>query len=62
MPQRKHDVRSAGTADANSRSDTPSVVLTPPTEDEEKYLRSIEQSNSDYNPEIILGGPRVARF
>lgn len=61
MAQRKHDSDSAKTVSAKSQSETPIVRLTPPTQDEEKHLRSIEQSNSEYDPAIVVGGPRSAR-
>jgi hypothetical protein len=61
MANRKQDAGVAETVNAPSQSEAPTVNLTPPTEDEEKYLRSIEQSNSNYDPGIILGGPRVVR-
>ena len=61
MANRKHEAGAAEIVDARSQSEAPTINLTPPTEDEEAYLRSIEQSNSDYNPAIILGGPRLAR-
>ena len=37
------------------------VVFTPPTEDEEKYLRTIELSSDEYDPSIVVGGPRNFR-
>ncbi len=61
MAERKHDGGSAMTVNAQSQSETPTVYLTPPTQDEEKYLRSIEQSNSEYDPAIVVGGPRSVR-
>ena len=61
MAPRNHDSDSAKTVTASSQSEMPQVYLTPPTEDEEEYLRSIEQSNSEYDPTIIVGGPRVIR-
>jgi hypothetical protein len=62
MTQRKHEDGSARIVNAPSQSGTtPSVNLTPPTDDEEKHLRSIEQTSSQYDPRIVVGGPRTVR-
>lgn len=45
--------------DASDRQNP--VVLTPPTEDQEDYLRTIERSSDEYDPSVIVGGPRNVR-
>jgi hypothetical protein len=37
------------------------IVLSPPTQDQEDYLRSIERSSDDYDPNVVIGGPRQLR-
>jgi hypothetical protein len=59
MTRRKHEGDSAKTVNAPSRPETPTVSLTPPTDEEERHLRSIEQSSSNYDPAIVVGGPRT---
>ncbi|OSI70498.1 hypothetical protein BST63_33260 [Bradyrhizobium canariense] len=61
MAHRNHESDSAKIVDAKSQSETPRVYLTAPTDDEEQHLRSIEKSNSEYDPAIIVGGPRSVR-
>lgn len=61
MAQRNHEGDTAPTVNAPSHTDRPSVSLTPPTDDEERHLRSIEQSSNHYDPSVIVGGPRVVR-
>lgn len=37
------------------------VVLTPPTAEQEDYLKGIERSTGNYDPNVIVGGPRSTR-
>jgi hypothetical protein len=37
------------------------LVLTPPTAEQENYLKEVERSTGKYNPDVIVGGPRVGR-
>ncbi|MCK9913697.1 hypothetical protein MXD81_31395 [Microbacteriaceae bacterium K1510] len=34
-----------------------SGVFTPPSRDEEAFLKSIEQAGESYDPKVIVGGP-----
>lgn len=37
------------------------VVLNPPTDDQEDYLRSIERATGEFDRSVIVGGPRQFR-
>jgi hypothetical protein len=37
------------------------VVLTPPTAEQEDYLREIERSTGSFDPNVVVGGPRHNR-
>ena len=34
------------------------VVLTPPTAEQEDYLREIERSTGSFDPNVVVGGPQ----
>jgi hypothetical protein len=61
MDGRKHQARAQDRSNRVSQSDAPKVILTPPSDEEEKFLQSIERTSGDYNPDIIVGGPRNFR-
>lgn len=35
-----------------------SAVFTPPSQDEEAFLKSLEQTSGNYDPKVTVGGPR----
>jgi hypothetical protein len=61
MDDRKHQARAQDQSDGVSKADAQKVFLTPPSAEEEKFLQSIERTIGDYNPEVIVGGPRNFR-
>ena len=42
----------------STRKNSPPSVLTPPSEEEERYLREIEKASGRYDPEVVVGGPK----
>jgi hypothetical protein len=61
--QQNHDrsAQNAPTSQSTQTSVQSIIVLSPPTQDQEDYLRSIEQSSDDYDPNVVIGGPRQHR-
>ena len=35
-----------------------SAVITPPSQDEEAFLKNIEQESEGFDPKVTVGGPR----
>lgn len=42
----------------SDRHATPAIQLPKPTEDQKTYLDEIERRFDDYDPEVVIGGPR----
>jgi len=54
MPDRQHE---RVPEPASSDRQPGSVVLDPPTQDQQEYLQSIARTLADYDPNTIIGGP-----
>ena len=55
------DIRSVLDArrdDDHEYRDAPSLVITPPTPEQEAYLRKIEAASEGYDPTVVVGGPQ----
>ena len=62
MNDRKRTASAPGAPQDAPEASEHHVVLTPPTSDEEDYLNKIQRSSADYDPNVIIGGPRLPSF
>jgi hypothetical protein len=49
------------TSKQNDRRSGRKVILPKPTQDQSEYLQKIKDSAKDYDPAVVVGGPRRAR-
>jgi hypothetical protein len=61
MPKREHACEPHATDREVQDRQPGNVLLVPPTEDQQEYLRSIERTIGVYNPDVMVGGPRDRR-
>lgn len=47
-----------GDGDCNWIASPRTIVITPPTKDQEEYLRRIEEATGKYDPNYVIGGPK----
>jgi hypothetical protein len=58
MTARKQDSSQQNQSTTKERAIATPMVFTPPSRDEEEFLKSIEQASEGYDPKVIVGGPR----
>lgn len=58
-PRKQQDARARQTVSDDYVRRAQAVDLNPPSDEEEQFLKSIERTGGDYNPEVIVGGPRT---
>jgi len=50
-----------GTANPSSNSAQTGQFLAPPSQDQEQYLDSVKHAGTNYDRNVIVGGPRRTR-
>lgn len=61
MTERKQDNQVDKKKENQERVIAAPAVFTPPSQDEEAFLKGIAQASENYDPNVIVGGPRNFR-